>query len=450
MNVGEHLDIRIIVPRGGPPDRHRDALWAYCRRYWERELPHVRIVEGDPGPGLYNRSRAVNDGARGAWDVAIILDSDVILDVDLVETGIARAVATGRKVVPFKIRNLVSEAGTRRILGGYQGNWNAMVTGRETWNISTCVIVTRDLWDQVGGFDERFEGWGGEDNAFSDSCKVLGGGIEKLPGTAWHLWHPWSPLRDHTAPWYREAKALSDRYKATATEPAMRSLLAEPRTDDQIVVVLLTNGRRSTLAQTVRSAEQNLKGPIGRRVVAFDVRDPSQRRARLPTELFEGWDLTKIQGGTYCRAMQKATEVAIGSGQPWVFWLEDDFVFNQPVDLGAMQDLMVANPRMAQLSLLRQAWYQHEVDAGGIIAANPSLFEQRRGWVAHRAYWTQNPMLTPRRVLSSHPWPNAPHCEAGFGDLVFKDGTMLGGILGEIDDGPRVTHVGQKRAGRGY
>jgi hypothetical protein len=54
---------------------------------------------------------------------------------------------------------------------------------------SCCFVVPRAVWDAIGGFDERFKGWGWEDMAFqSVVCGLYG--HERLDGDIWHLWHP--------------------------------------------------------------------------------------------------------------------------------------------------------------------------------------------------------------------------------------------------------------------
>ena len=54
------------------------------------------------------------------------------------------------------------------------------------------IAVRRDAYFRLGGHDESFVGWGGEDNEFHDRC-------EACPHWFWghvplyHLWHPWQP-----------------------------------------------------------------------------------------------------------------------------------------------------------------------------------------------------------------------------------------------------------------
>lgn len=431
------VKVRVIVPRradGGI----RDRLWDLCRPAWER----FEIREGHHDDGPFNRSAAINSAATGRWDVAVIVDADITITDDQVDAAIAHSAKTGRVTLPYRRRMLVSDRATQRILGGYRGSWESFATpDRNTEHCSSCVVVPRILWDQVGGFDERFIGWGAEDEAFIAACEH-DAGVDRLDGDVWHLHHPPAPWKDHRSPDYRAALGLLDRYR-TDTDNVLR----ESRADDQIVVVIVTNGARDTLAKTVHSAEQMLQGPIGRRVICDGSKGTHGRIAQAHPD----WNVVDTgQDPGYGLAMRRAYEVELGSGQPWIVHLEDDFTFNQPVDLVAMQNLMRANPHMAQLALLRQPWYENEIAAGGIFQANPERFTQHDGWVGHRAFWTSNPHLTRRSFLARHQWPTRQWSEGRFGREVLKDRQLELGFLGTLDDPPRVTHIGVERAGRGY
>src|SRR5690606_19624942 len=60
-------------------------------------------------------------------------------------------------------------------------------------------VVTRNLWETVGGFDERFGGWGHEDRAFLHGAELLFGGRRRVRGGQCVLWHPRASKRSPDA-----------------------------------------------------------------------------------------------------------------------------------------------------------------------------------------------------------------------------------------------------------
>lgn len=189
--------IVVLVPRrAGLADR--DALWAWTRQWWRDHHPDWPIYEGHHDVGLFNRSAAINRASGSAdwtadrpWDVAVIIDADVLVDVDRTRQAVDEAIATGRMVLPFDVRKDLDRRGSDLVMNGYRGSWTKFVHRTYTDMVSSVVVVTRALWDAVGGFDESFVGWGFEDNAFAAACETFSGaGVLKLPGELWHLWHP--------------------------------------------------------------------------------------------------------------------------------------------------------------------------------------------------------------------------------------------------------------------
>lgn len=442
-----------LVPRladGG----ERDRLWRFCKSHWAEQFPELLIVEGhDETLGPFNRSAALNAAAEGEWDVAVILDADTILDADLVRRGIDVAAETGRLVLPFSDRCLVSRQGTRKILEGCRGSWRRFVAARQTPSdsyvyISGCQVVPRVLWDEIGGFDERFESYGGEDDAFHAASVALTGHDareDRFEGSAWHLWHRPSP-EARNRPARTLVMALAERYTSCSDEQQMRALLAEPRTPDQTVVSVLTCPGRDTLEQTIASLDEQLDGPVGRKIICVDAED-------VPFEPFPGWEAIPMGDSRgYAHAMRRCQHHEMASGQPWVAHFEDDLLLNRPLDLRKMQRVMDENPDLAQLSLKRQPWHEEEVEAGDMLGwRSPESFDVRDGVVAHRSFWAATFSFTRRRFLAEHPWPLEGDSERRFGNRLFQGNRRVyAGILGGLDDQPRITHIGAVRAGTGY
>lgn len=220
-----------LVPRRSDGGR-RDEVWAWVRARWEREHSDIPIFEGhDDGPGKFSRSLAINRAAEAAgdWDAAHVGDADSLVSPAQIRQAFDNALHSNCEFwltydVFFYLRRDMSD----QIMSGYTGYWEAGQEWSMTGTCSSSLVVTRRLWDEVGGFDERFVGWGFEDIGFSHACQTFGGGVSRIPGPAYHLHHPPSPENDHRSPEWQAGRDLMQRYHAVAYDrDGMRALLDE-------------------------------------------------------------------------------------------------------------------------------------------------------------------------------------------------------------------------------
>ena len=85
------MRVVVLVPiRYGKPER--DRLWEFCRPRWAEFFPDWPVYEGVHGAeeGPFNRSLAVNRAAEaaGEWDVAVVIDNDVLADPQAVRAAV--------------------------------------------------------------------------------------------------------------------------------------------------------------------------------------------------------------------------------------------------------------------------------------------------------------------------------------------------------------------------
>ena len=254
------MRVVFLVPRRRDSGE-RDKLWKFCRHKLEQQFPDWMVYEGHHDHGLFNRSMAINRASRlaGDWDVAIIIDSDVLLDRNLLAESVRLAVETGRFVMPFNVRKDLSRDGTTRVISGYRGSWQSFVHKVYDDMCSMAVVVGRPLWDMVGGFDEKFRGWGFEDNSFAAACETFSGQpILKLKGEAWHLWHPTAKEGTVGTQSFEANRARKDLYlanhgnKEVIRELYESSLTAQPEGGVGIPKIL----HRIVPINTVAQAEQ--------------------------------------------------------------------------------------------------------------------------------------------------------------------------------------------------
>jgi hypothetical protein len=159
--------------------------------------------------------------------VAIIIDADVVVAADQVCQAIALASETGRLTLAFTDYLGLNAQTTEKVLRGAEARSDKGIWIRKRHHESSVVVVPRPLWDEVGGFDERFRGWGQEDVAFAQACRVLGGELQRVRGAVIHLWHPKTREKDRRLDGWKANQELGRRYRETKEPEAMRELLAE-------------------------------------------------------------------------------------------------------------------------------------------------------------------------------------------------------------------------------
>lgn len=215
-------DIPVLVPwRTDHSDRER--IWQLLREHYWSGLPY-RIVEGSCDDGPFNRSQAINHAATsaGEWDLVIIADADSFVPVGQLTGAIRTAQATGSVVIAHSRWIDVHPDEVDQVLNE---GWIAHRDGRAIWHytVSSMLVVPRSAFDAVNGFDERFSGWGCEDQAFMRAVKVLHGEPQRIEGTVWHLAHdrPHEDTSRHQSELYRANRRQYHAYRAAVTPRRM-------------------------------------------------------------------------------------------------------------------------------------------------------------------------------------------------------------------------------------
>jgi glycosyltransferase involved in cell wall biosynthesis len=146
----------------------------------------------------------------------------------------------------------------------------------------------------------------------------------------------------------------------------------------------------------------------------------------------------------YNAAMKAACEAASGVE---AFWLEEDFVFTAPVDLGYLSELLYHRPYLAQVALLRGPHFPVEHEHGGLIEAlqvKGHEFRRVGPLLEHTATFTCNPSAW-RAEVWNQGWPDGKWSEDRKQKALLNQGYRFA-FLG---DQKMVEHSGI-RSGFGY
>jgi hypothetical protein len=196
-------------------------------------LPHPRCRSLFVyNPGAFNKAWGFNIAARlSEQPVLVFSDADVIA-YGMLDKSIAHCAATYSVVKPYRSIVDLSPEQTARVHGGEYdllppraaGSANSREAGGEYVVICGGLFVMRAAaFRQLGGWDERFRGWGGEDDALSYLLQRQQlSTLEFDERPALHLWHPRSPARSLADPDYQNNCALLERYRRYSTQELQR------------------------------------------------------------------------------------------------------------------------------------------------------------------------------------------------------------------------------------
>jgi hypothetical protein len=230
----------LITYRESGSSERRENLFAVLR--WLAQWPEIQVVvieqdsvprlerERSPAeggarlaynPGAFNKAWGLNVAARMARRPLLALaDADLIVSRALPEA--AERCSPGHAVKPYRsIVDLTAEESARV----RAGEWsfapsraagrpkNREAQGEQVVFAGGLFVIHRDAYLQLCGFDERFVGWGGEDDAMTVKLQRAGVALSEVGDEpALHLWHPRSRESTLGQPSYDANRALLADY----------------------------------------------------------------------------------------------------------------------------------------------------------------------------------------------------------------------------------------------
>lgn len=215
--------VHVVLPfRSDDPDRLDACEWVH--NWYRRTFPDWPVTVAD-STGGWSKPRALNQTIDGIdCDMLVVADADVFID----PARLARAVRQAGWCVPHHQTIRLDRDATQTVYAGGQPD-PARTVKKPYRSVAGggMFTISRDGWDAAGGFDERFTGWGCEDQAFAVAADRLHRPHVRLRGPLWHLYHP-PGLRKHD-PTFPANKARLRRYRTTRSRTGLRQLIAQNR-----------------------------------------------------------------------------------------------------------------------------------------------------------------------------------------------------------------------------
>jgi glycosyltransferase involved in cell wall biosynthesis len=207
------LRASLIVTRK-PDGGQRDRLWEIVKERHERLFPDVELVVGENNDEYFNKSKATNDAIRVAkTDNLILCDGDVYFDRSVL-CNILNYINYAPWVIPFDYGYRLTEETTEELIGRGLPSKVTLNTDQYFWNTTSpgamLSAMKRSAYEAIGGLDERFQGWGCEDEAMAIALDTIVGPFHRIPGKVYHLYHSKANTK-HA--YYLDNVALRERYR---------------------------------------------------------------------------------------------------------------------------------------------------------------------------------------------------------------------------------------------
>lgn len=220
----------VVIPfRDRGTDPLRLANLTRVTEHWTSAGYQV-IVSGDgrSGKDQFNRSAAYNRGVADTdAEMLIFAESDLLISTAQIDRAISMAKDSPGMVVPFSWFKALSEADSVLVrnheINPAHGN-STPVKGHRG-SIGAINVLSRDTYELVGGYDERFEGAWYDDDAMKIAFDVAAGPTRWVEGSAYHLYHLSGGRGSHLS--------AADR-AATARNRQRLKLYQQARTPEQI------------------------------------------------------------------------------------------------------------------------------------------------------------------------------------------------------------------------
>jgi hypothetical protein len=180
------MSLSVLVPFRGD-GYWRDQAWDYCLEQWLATGIDVAVGE-HPGTGPFNIARAFNDAAsQASGDHLFLIGADTIPDPARI-TEVDVLLETYPWVPGYSRTGVYGLDATEAIYAGADPDTQDF---EHLYYVCTGILGVRaEAWAEIGGMDERFNGWGYEDNALRTMLTTLYGEPPSPDATARCLYHP--------------------------------------------------------------------------------------------------------------------------------------------------------------------------------------------------------------------------------------------------------------------
>lgn len=227
----------IVIPWRSSGDPDRDAAQHYVEHYY-RDLaigPVIITTDGRQPGQPFNRHAAYNRAlTQATTDTIAWIEADTLIPKPQLILAAHLATQTPGIVIPYTERHELDHTQTATV---YAGTNPFTLTGqyaiyRDGTSIGQAGITSQHTITLIGGqWDERFQGWGYDDNAMHHIYATLAGPPRWTPGKGIHLWH--TPEHQKPRTTHSDINAQHCAQLLAITNPTqLRAALTRPNDGD--------------------------------------------------------------------------------------------------------------------------------------------------------------------------------------------------------------------------
>ncbi len=224
------MTVNVLIPFRSRSD-DRNGIWMWMKERWLQTMPECELIirsDGGQPSDPFNEGRAWNQAAAHATGEILVLGEsevafnrrDIVAAIETVQRERCWMVAEAYyQLTAAKTAEILSTWRPAREIRDIKPNEFERVFST---SVSSPVILPREAFEAVGGYDERYEGWGHIDKAMAAALTTLWGSLRRFPGAVYHLHHERARFRGDCN------RDLTARYLAAeGNRDAMRALIDE-------------------------------------------------------------------------------------------------------------------------------------------------------------------------------------------------------------------------------
>jgi hypothetical protein len=172
-------NVKVVIP--WRKSESRINIFNFLINWYKNNFPEWEIILSDSKSELFNLSASRNQGIKKSFelgaDIVLVTDADFFPSKDSLIKAILIADKTNELTLPYNTYIELTYDGTNEFINMNPNSLNMynkkngnpeLIDGKTNrfWVCSGMNIITKSLFEDFGGFDENYVGWGHEDTDY--------------------------------------------------------------------------------------------------------------------------------------------------------------------------------------------------------------------------------------------------------------------------------------------